>query len=286
MDIGKLRVQPGKFKLSKFAADNTHGVSKAHAAKALPAHVEKLAELHDLLYAEHQRSLLIILQGMDASGKDGTIKHVMSGVNPQGCTITSFKQPSTQELDHDFLWRIHNAVPPKGGIGIFNRSHYEDVLITRVHDLVAPRVWKKRYSQINDFEKILTDNNVHVLKFFLHMSSKEQHKRFDERLSDPRKNWKSSPADFKEREYWDQYQSAYEDAVGKCSTKESPWYVIPSDHKWFRNFAVAEIIVDTLESFKMHYPASSADSTGVRHGGKLNTAENENSGNRDDNSSK
>jgi len=255
MDIERLKVDgTTKFNLSKFKADDTHGVSKSHAAKLLPVHVEKLAALHDLLYAEHKRSLLIVLQGMDAAGKDGTIKHVMSGVNPQGCTVTSFKQPSTQELDHDYLWRIHNAVPPKGGIGIFNRSHYEDVLIARVHELVPPAVWKKRYGQINDFETMLTDNGVCILKFFLHMSSGEQRKRFDERLADPRKNWKSSAADFKERKYWDQYQSAYEDAVAKCGTKEAPWYVIPSDHKWFRNFAVAEVIVGTLASFKMRYP--------------------------------
>jgi PPK2 family polyphosphate:nucleotide phosphotransferase len=255
MDIARLRVDgTTKFNLGKFKTDDTHGVSKSDAAKSLPDHVEKLAALHDLLYAEHKRSLLIVLQGMDAAGKDGTIKHVMSGVNPQGCTVTSFKQPSTQELDHDYLWRIHSAVPPKGGIGIFNRSHYEDVLIARVHELVPPAVWKKRYEQINDFETILTENGVCILKFFLHMSSGEQRKRFDERLADPRKNWKSSAADFKERKYWDQYQSAYEDAVAKCGTKEAPWYVIPSDHKWFRNFAVGEVIVGTLASFKMRYP--------------------------------
>jgi PPK2 family polyphosphate:nucleotide phosphotransferase len=259
MDIDRLKVDgTTKFKLSKFAADNTYGVAKSHAAKALPTHVEKLATLHDLLYAEHKRSLLIVLQGMDAAGKDGTIKHVMSGVNPQGCAVTSFKQPSTQELDHDFLWRIHAAVPPKGGIGIFNRSHYEDVLIARVHELVPPAVWKQRYSGINDFEKILTENDVHILKFFLHMSNKEQGRRFDERLADPLKNWKASAADFKERKYWDQYQAAYQDAIAKCGTKNAPWYVIPSDHKWFRNFAVGEVIVRTLESFKMHYPKAAA----------------------------
>jgi PPK2 family polyphosphate:nucleotide phosphotransferase len=255
MDIARLAVDgAAKFQLRKFDPGDTHGVSKSHAAKALPAHVEKLAALHDLLYAEHKRSLLIVLQGMDAAGKDGTIKHVMSGVNPQGCTVTSFKQPSTQELDHDFLWRIHSAVPAKGTIGIFNRSYYEDVLIARVHELAPPAVWKARYQQINDFEKMLTENNVCILKFFLHMSGGEQRKRFDERLTDPRKKWKLSPADLKEREYWDQYQLAYEDAIAKCATKEVPWYVIPSDHKWFRNFAVAEAIVCTLASFKMRYP--------------------------------
>ena len=260
MDIGKLKVDSGKkFELTKFAPDDTHGVSKSRADKSLDAHVEKLAALHDLLYAEHKRSLLIILQGMDAAGKDGTIKHVMSGVNPQGCSVTSFKQPSALELDHDYLWRVHAAVPPKGSIGIFNRSHYEDVLAARIHKLVPTPVWKKRYSQINDFEKMLTDNSVCILKFFLHMSSSEQSKRFDARLADPRKNWKASPADFREREYWDRYQDAYQDAISKCATRDAPWYVIPSDHKWFRNFAVAEIVVRTLESFKMRYPTGKPD---------------------------
>jgi PPK2 family polyphosphate:nucleotide phosphotransferase len=264
MEIGRLKVDgTAKFKWSEFKPDDTHGVSKGRAAKSLPAHVEKLAALHDLLYAEHKRSLLIVLQGMDAAGKDGTIKHVMSGVNPQGCTVTSFKQPSALELDHDFLWRVHSAVPPKGTIGIFNRSYYEDVLITRVHELVPPAIWKARYAQINAFENILTRSNVHILKFFLHMSSKEQRRRFDERLADPRKNWKASAADFKEREHWDEYQSAYQDAIGKCSTAENPWYVIPSDHKWFRNFAVGEVIVRTLESLKMRYPKAAADVPGI-----------------------
>src|ERR1700733_7137493 len=221
----------------------------------MAGHVSKLSASHDLLYAEHKRSLLIVLQGMDAAGKDGTIRHVMSGVNPQGCTVTSFKQPSSRELAHDFLWRIHAAVPEKGEIGIFNRSQYEDVLIARVHNLVPREIWKRRYSEINAFEKILTANNVHILKFFLHMSNEEQEKRFKARLSDPAKNWKASAADFSERKYWNEYQAAYQEALTKCSTKDSPWYVIPADHKWFRNFAVAEIVTRTLESFHMHYPS-------------------------------
>jgi PPK2 family polyphosphate:nucleotide phosphotransferase len=269
MDIGKLKVDGGgKFNLTKFAADDTCGVSKSRAARTLAAHVKKLAALHDLLYAEHKRALLIILQGMDAAGKDGTIKHVMSGVNPQGCSVSSFKQPSALELDHDFLWRVHAAVPPRGTIGIFNRSHYEEVLIARVHDLVPPAVWKKRYSQINNFESILSGNNIHILKFFLHMSKEEQGRRFEERLADPRKNWKASPADFKEREYWDKYQSAYQDAIAKCGTKEAPWYVIPSDHKWLRNFAVAEIIIHTLDSFQMRYPRGNRVTRQIEKTGK------------------
>jgi PPK2 family polyphosphate:nucleotide phosphotransferase len=269
MDIGKLQARPGaRFSLEKFAPDDTHGVSKNRADKAFAGHVEKLAALHDLLYAEHKRSLLIILQGMDAAGKDGTIKHVMSGVNPQGCAITSFKQPSARELDHDFLWRIHAAVPEKGDIGIFNRSHYEDVLIARVHNLVPREIWKARYGEINAFEKILTENNVCILKFFLHMSSEEQEKRFKARLSDPRKNWKASAADFTERKFWDDYQDAYQAAISKCTTKEAPWYVIPSDHKWFRNYAVAEVVIRSLESFKMRYPSANTKDLGLNRGGK------------------
>ncbi len=272
MDIDKLRAKPGaRFKLTKWDPGDTLWISKSHAAKAMSGHVSKLAALHDLLYAEHKRSVLIVLQGMDAAGKDGTIRHVMSGVNPQGCTVTSFKQPSARELAHDFLWRIHAAVPEKGEIGIFNRSQYEDVLIARVHNLVPREIWKKRYSEINAFEKILSANNVHILKFFLHMSSEEQEKRFKARLSDPAKNWKASAADFSERKYWNDYQAAYEEVLEKCTTKDSPWYVIPSDHKWFRNFAVAEIITHTLESFKMQYPAVDAKQLAALQSAKLDS---------------
>src|ERR1700722_17249895 len=216
MDIRKLRVRPdSRFKLTKYDPGDTLGISKTHAAKAMAGHVSKLSALHDLLYAEHKRSVLLVLQGMDAAGKDGTIRHVMSGLNPQGCAVTSFKQPSSRELAHDFLWRIHAAVPEKGEVGIFNRSQYEDVLIARVHKLVPPEVWKKRYAEINAFEKILTANNVCILKFFLHMSNEEQEKRFQARLSDPAKNWKASAADFSERKYWNDYQEAYEEAISK-----------------------------------------------------------------------
>lgn len=259
MNIEHLRVKPGsRFRLTSRNPGETRGISKARAAKELPHHVEQLAALHDLLYAEHRRALLIVLQGMDASGKDGTIKHVMSGVNPQGCSVVSFKEPTRMELDHDFLWRIHAAVPAKGDIGIFNRSHYEDVLIARVHNIVPKSVWSARYRQINEFEQMLSENGVHILKFFLHISSEEQRRRFDQRVSDPCKNWKSSPADFREREHWDEYQAAYQDAIAKCSTKWAPWYVIPSDHRWYRNHAVAEVIVRTLGSFDMKYPRLAA----------------------------
>lgn len=255
MNISSLRISPdGKFKLTDRKTDETPGIDKVRALAAMPRHTEQLAELHNLLYAEHKRAVLIVLQGMDASGKDGTIKHVMSGVNPQGCTVTSFKQPTARELDHDFLWRIHAEVPARGDIGIFNRSHYEDVLVARVRGLVPEAVWRRRYEQINAFEKMLLENDVHILKFFLHIGSDEQRRRFDERLADPRKNWKSSVADFAEREYWAAYQAAYQDAIARCSTRHAPWYVIPADHKWFRNYAIGEIVIRTLESFKMEYP--------------------------------
>jgi len=257
MNTARLRATPGsRFRLKSRNAGDTGGLSKSHVAKELPHHIEQLATLQNLLYAEHRRALLIVLQGMDAAGKDGTIKHVMSGVNPQGCSVVSFKEPTPVELDHDFLWRIHAAVPGKGYIGIFNRSHYEDVLVARVHNLVPKPVWTARYRQINRFEEMLSENGVHILKFFLHMSREEQAKRFEQRLTDPDKNWKSSPADFREREHWEEYVSAYEEMIARCNTKYAPWYVIPSDHKWFRNHAVGQVIVRTLESFKMRYPKS------------------------------
>jgi PPK2 family polyphosphate:nucleotide phosphotransferase len=266
---GKLRVDPDeKFNLKKRNPAETFDISKQQARKEIEDQVKQLADLHELLYAEHRRALLIILQGMDAAGKDGTIRHVMSGVNPQGCSVVSFKQPSAKELDHDFLWRIHAAVPEKGSIGIFNRSQYEDVLIVRVHKLTPKSVWEARYEQINAFERILAQNDVCVLKFFLHISREEQEKRFQARLNDPQKNWKASVADFRERDYWDEYQQAYEDAISKCSTNEAPWYVIPSDHKWFRNYCVSHIVVSALESFHMHYPKASPEVAGVEHGGK------------------
>ncbi len=265
----KLRVTPGEsVRLRQYDPAETFDISKHKGENELEGHVEQLAELHDLLYAENKRALLIVLQGMDAAGKDGTIRHVMSGVNPQGCTVTSFKEPSTKELEHDFLWRIHAAVPEKGSIGIFNRSHYEDVLVVRVHRIVAKEVWKSRYEQINAFERILVENDVCILKFFLHISREEQEKRFQQRLEDPQKNWKISPADFREREYWDEYQKAYEDAITKCSTKGAPWYIIPSDHKWFRNYCVSQIILSTLQSFHMQYPKANPDVAGVKTGGK------------------
>jgi PPK2 family polyphosphate:nucleotide phosphotransferase len=257
----KLIVKPGeKVKLSKYDAGDTLGWDKDHKMKSsLEKAVEKLDSLQYVLYAERKRALLIVLQGLDTGGKDGTIRHVMSGVNPQGCKVTPFKVPAGEETDHDFLWRIHNAVPGYGYIGIFNRSHYEDVLVVRVHNIVPKSQWARRYDQINNFEEFLTQNNVKILKFFLHISKDEQKKRLMDRIDDPDKHWKISEADFNERRFWNDYTAAYEDALTKCSTDLAPWYVIPSNKKWFRNLAVSHIIAETLEEMKLQLPKPSVD---------------------------
>jgi PPK2 family polyphosphate:nucleotide phosphotransferase len=233
--------------------------NKEQTLKFLAKNQLRLRELQYLLYAHNKYALLIILQGMDGSGKDGTIRHVMYGVNPQACKVTSFKKPSTEELDHDFLWRIHKAVPPKGEIGIFNRSHYEDVLIVRVHNLVPKNVWSERYEQINDFEKILSTSNVKILKFFLHISKSEQKERFQKRLDNPNKHWKMNPEDLKERRLWNEYTKAYEAALSRCSTELAPWFIIPANKKWFRNLAISQIIVETLEKMDMEFPQPTFD---------------------------
>ena len=257
----RFMVKPNtRVKLSKHDPDCTAGFKRKRDAKAqLEKNVERLAELQYLLYAEDRHALLIVLQALDAGGKDGTIRHVMSGVNPQGCRVTPFKVPSAEEADHDFLWRIHKAVPRKGEIGIFNRSHYEEVLVVRVHNLVPKSVWSKRYGQINRFEEILARNSVKILKFFLHISKDEQKNRFQERLDRADKNWKVNPADFEERKHWDDYMAAYEEALSRCSTKHAPWFIIPANKKWFRNLAVAQIIVETLEALDMKFPRPSYD---------------------------
>ncbi len=257
----KYLVVPGtKVRLPRWDPADTAGVdSKKKALPALEQRRRKLYELQYLLHVEKRHSLLIVLQAMDAGGKDGTIRHVMSGLNPQGCRVTSFKVPTEEELSHDYLWRIHRNVPARGEIGIFNRSHYGDVLVVRVHNLVPKRVWSKRFEQINTFERMLADNGVTIVKFFLHISKQEQRKRLQERLDDPTKHWKVSPADFEERRYWDDYTKAYEDVLYRCSTPWAPWYVIPADHKWFRNLAVADILVRTLEDLKMQFPKSQLD---------------------------
>jgi PPK2 family polyphosphate:nucleotide phosphotransferase len=241
----------GKVNLKGYDPGYT-GTSKKHDGtdQELEELRQELYQLQETMYAAQQHSLLMVLQGMDTSGKDGTISHIFSGINPQGCTVHSFKQPSAEELAHDFLWRIHNATPSKGMMGIFNRSQYEDVLIVRVHKLVADEVWKQRYQQINHFEKTLTQNNTIVLKFFLHISYEEQEQRLRARVQDQEKSWKISAGDWTERTYWKDYQHAYEDALNNCSTKEAPWYIVPANHKWYRNLAIAHTLVATLRPYK------------------------------------
>jgi len=255
------QVKPGsKIRLRQFDPAATQGAKGRKEGLVKTAkYCAKLGELQYLLFAEKKHALLVVLQGLDASGKDGAVRHVMSGVNPQSCLVTSFKTPTQEELDHDFLWRIHKAVPARGVIGIFNRSHYEDVLIVRVHNLVPKSVWSRRYDQINEFEKSLTESGVTILKFFLHISKDEQKKRFEERLTDPTKNWKVAQADFDERKLWDDYTKAYEDAIERTSTNYAPWHIIPSDHKWFRNLALSRVIVETLQSLDMKFPKPSMD---------------------------
>ncbi len=249
-------VTPGKkLKLSRHPTDDTGPFKdKEHAAEIVAKNLQKLDELQELLYADGRHALLVVFQAMDGGGKDGAIEHVFSGVNPQGCSVTSFKVPSSLESKHDFLWRIHNACPPKGMIGIFNRSHYESVLVERVHKLVPADVWKPRYDHINAFEKLLSDEGTTIIKFFLHISKEEQKRRFQDRLKDKDKNWKFSTGDLKERALWGEYQNAFKDALEKCSTKKAPWYIVPSDRKWFRNWVISDTIVRTMEKMKMRYP--------------------------------
>jgi len=261
----ELMVRPGsRIKLADIDPGDTHGVKKEEATGHLAKNLDRLAVLQYTLYAEAQRSLLVVLQGIDAGGKDGTIRHVMSGLNPQGVKVAAFKVPEGAEKRHDYLWRVHQALPEWGQLGIFNRSHYEDVLVARVHSLVPKPVWQRRYGQINDFERMLCQNKVRIVKFLLYIDKKEQARRFRERLDDKAKNWKFSQSDLKEREYWDQYIGAYEDMLRKCSTRNAPWYVIPANKKWFRNLAVSQIIRDELEGMKLKYPASAVDLSAIR----------------------
>lgn len=266
MKVSKYLVKPnGRLDLNTIKTDETGSVkSKDEAVKLLQKNIEKMTELQDKLYAQDKYSLLLIFQAMDAAGKDSTIKHVMSGLNPQGTQVYSFKQPSKEEIDHGFLWRIQKVVPERGRIGIFNRSHYEEVLVVKVHnflkyqqlpsELIDDKIWERRYEQINDFEKYLYENGTIVLKFFLHVSDDEQKKRFLERIDDPSKNWKFSAADIEERKYWNDYQKAYTDAIEATSKKHAPWYVIPADKKWFSRLLVSEIIVESLKRLDLQYP--------------------------------
>lgn len=268
--LKKILAKPGeKHKVSDFETNYTASLTKEKSNNLLEENIQELAALQDKLYAQDRYSVLVVFQAMDAAGKDGTIKHVMSGINPQGCQVYSFKQPSAEELDHGYLWRIYKCLPERGRIGIFNRSHYEDVLVAKVHpsivlngklpnihkiDDISDKFWKKRYRQINDWERYLTENGTIVIKFFLNVSKEEQGKRFLERLNDEAKNWKFSASDIKEREYWNDYMKAYSDMLTHTSTEDAPWYVIPADNKWFMRYAVGQIICDRLREVDLHYP--------------------------------
>ncbi len=260
------QVEPGKpFSLKKIDPDfRGHHESPDAAKQEVEANRQKLAELQPILWAEKKYSLLIVLQAMDAGGKDGTLSHVLGAVNPQGVTVSRFEFPTPEEAAHDFLWRIHPNAPARGYIAVFNRSHYEDVLAPRVHETIARHVWKQRYKRICEFEQLLADNNTQVLKFFLHISKEEQLERFAARLEDTNRNWKISESDYSERPHWDAYMSAYEDAIRATSTGHAPWYVIPANHKWFRNLAVSQIIVDTLQELKLSYPPPLVDLHEIR----------------------
>jgi PPK2 family polyphosphate:nucleotide phosphotransferase len=262
----EFRVEPGaKVKLGKRdpAYKGKHE-SEDGAKRETEAYLQKLSKQQALLYAEHKHSILVVLQALDAGGKDGTIKHVFTGVNPQGAKVIPFKQPTPAELAHDFLWRVHPHAPARGEIVIFNRSHYEDVLVTRVHKLIDKETWTARYERIREFEALLAENGTTILKFFLHISKEEQLARFAQRLDDPHRNWKISEADYSEREMWDDYIEAFEDAMRATSNKHAPWYVIPSNHKWFRNLAVSQIMADTMAELKLAFPPPSVDLADIR----------------------
>ena len=256
----KYRVKPGRpLKLKHHDPDDTGRYKKSEDDKAqAKAETEKLIckldGMQERLYANGERSLLIVLQGMDTSGKDSTIKSVMSGVNPQGCKVATFKTPSSLERAHDFLWRVHQEAPPKGYIGIFNRSHYEDVLITRVHGWVSDKTAKQRFGHIKGFEKLLADNGTSIIKLFLHISKDEQKGRLEERIADPEKRWKFNEGDLEERKFWDRYMRAFEDVMAATSTDHAPWYVVPANRKWYRNLVVADLVVDALTSMKLTTP--------------------------------
>jgi PPK2 family polyphosphate:nucleotide phosphotransferase len=261
----RYRVEPGApIQLAKIDPDQAEGFErKKDVRDELDKQSKRIGELQARLYAERKQSLLIVLQAMDTGGKDGTIKHVFDHVNPQGCQVWSFKAPSSEESEHDFLWRYHEKTPPRGMVTIFNRSHYEDVLIVRVKNLVPFTVWRERYRMINDFEHLLTLNNTVVVKFFLHISKDEQKRRLESRLEDPDKRWKFSSNDIKERAYWDEYQAAFQDAINECSTEYAPWYVVPANKKWYRNLVIARTIADTLEAMNPQYPAAEANLEGI-----------------------
>lgn len=267
MNDGKrFLVKPGaKVRLDKIDPADTGGHGSRDQAQAeIQRHVERMDALQYLLYANAAQSLLVILQALDAAGKDGVIRHLFTGMNPQGTRVAAFKQPTPLEAAHDFLWRAHRQVPAKGEVMIFNRSHYEDVLVVRVHQLVPQSVWSERYAQIVDFERTLAANGTRILKFFLHISREEQLARFRQRLEDPARQWKISESDYSERALWADYVEAYQEALERTSTEQAPWYIIPSDHKWFRNLAISRIVADTLESMDLRLPPTRVDLAEIR----------------------
>src|SRR6266436_10070601 len=251
-------------RLKDFNSDFHEGLDKDETREKSLKLCQRIGELQELLNANANRAVLILLQGMDTSGKDGATRHVLQDVNPAGVEVASFKAPSAEELAHDFLWRVHKAVPRHGNIGVFNRSHYEDVLVVRVLKLQPKPVWQARYAQINAFEKMLSENNVILLKFFLHISRGEQANRLEARLQDPAKNWKFDLGDLKMRQYWNQFQKAYEDAINSCSTSYAPWHVVPADHKWYRDYVIAQTVAETLKSLKMKWPKPVEDLSKVK----------------------
>jgi PPK2 family polyphosphate:nucleotide phosphotransferase len=262
----KFVVEPGaKVRLAKIdpAYSGKHETHE-RASPEIQANVERMDKLQYLLYADASQSLLVVLQALDAAGKDGVIRHVFSGMNPQGTSVFGFKQPSREEAAHDFLWRAHLRTPGKGEVAVFNRSHYEDVLVVRVHKLVPRSVWSKRYELINDFETMLSQSGTTILKFFLHISPEEQLARFKQRLDDPSRQWKISESDYSERELWPQYLEAYEDAMTMTSTKRAPWYIVPANHKWFRNLAVSQIIADTMDEMGLQLPPTRVNIAEIR----------------------
>jgi len=262
-----LLVKPGdkKFSLVGRRPDDTCGVDdRAAAERETEKYLKRMKDLQYTLYAEGKQSLLVVLQAMDAGGKDGTIRKVLGPLNPQGVNVTSFKSPTAEELSHDFLWRVHKVVPAKGMIGVFNRSHYEDVLIVRVRDFAPKSVWSKRYDQINEFEATLAAAGTTIVKIFLHVSKEEQFERLVERLEDPTKHWKVNPGDFEERQLWDDYMEAFEEVFRRCSTTTAPWYVVPADKKWFRNLAIAQILTETLEGMKCRMPEPAHDIEAIK----------------------
>lgn len=274
--LKKFAVAPGsRVKLADIDPSYDGGYQNSdEAAPHFQENLKKLEDLQYLMYAERKHSLLIVLQGLDAGGKDGVVRHVITGMNPAGVRVASFKQPTSEELAHDFLWRVHPHAPAKGEVVVFNRSHYEDVLIVRVHDLAPKSVWSKRFDFINEFERLLSEqNNTTILKFFLYISKEEQLERFHDRLKDPARQWKISDSDYSEREHWDDYIKAYETALAKTSTKHAPWYIIPSNRKWFRNLAISRIIAETMERLDMRTPEPTVDLAEIQK--KYHAAKNE-----------